>query len=420
MKSIRTLATVAAIALAARTVGAQLPEAGTAGFSMGGNFTAVARGFDAVAFNPANLGLSGNPAFSLSLLAFGVSTGIDPVTLSDFKPFGGKVIPNSTKEAWLTQIGTGKERGGAEAGFSIVALSIKNLGFQVGLIGAGQVNLNQDAAEAVLFGNAGRTGTAKNFTFAGSNANGSAFAVGAVSLGIPISTGEKGDKIAFGITGKFIQGIAAGRAADDGSSVTPDNINVRFPMIYTDTNHVGDAGSGFGVDLGLSWANDKNTLSATARNVLNTFAWSTSAFMSRPGTVIFDGTKNDGSFDPQPYASAPASLRTALEDEKFKPEIAVGFAHKVSDALLLSLDGSQRIGDGIEIGPKMHVGIGAEFTGIPLLALRGGVAAITDGYQAAAGLGIHLGPIEVSAGVMTRSVNSGSSLGATFNLISIH
>ena len=49
--------------------------------------------------------------------------------------------------------------------------------------------------------------------------------------------------------------------------------------------------------------------------------------------------------------------------------------------ITLTADGSTRIGDGIEIGPKMHLGVGAELRVIPLLPLRAGVAAITDGVQ---------------------------------------
>ncbi|MDB4913132.1 MAG: hypothetical protein JWM95_776 [Gemmatimonadetes bacterium] len=419
MKNIRMFGAAVVLALTARAASAQLPDASAAGFGMAGNYTAVARGFDAPAFNPANLGLSQNPAFSLSLLAFGINTGIDPVKLGDVKPFGGKVVPAATKEAWLQQIGTGRERGGADAGLSILALSIRNIGLQVGLVGTGEVNLNQDAAEAILFGNAGRTGSARAFSFSNSSASGSAFGVGAVSLAIPISGVEQGQHLSFGVTGKYIVGLVAGRAMDNGSSVTPDNINVQFPVVYTDSLHVGSAGSGVGVDLGLAWGDQKTTFSVAAKNVLNTFAWSTDAFKSRPGGFTFDGTNSKSTFVEAPYSAAPASMRAALEDEKFKPEIAAGIAHKTGE-FLLSADAGQRIGDGIALGPKMHVGVGAEFTGIPLLALRGGVAAITQGYQAAAGLGLHLGWFELGAGVMTRSRNNnGQEVGAMVSLVGI-
>ena len=161
MTIIRTVTVALALGIAARGVAAQQPNASAAAFGMAGNYTAAATGSDAVAWNPAMLGMN-SPAFSLSLLSLGGVTGLDPVKLKDITDFGGKVIPNATKESWLNKVGAGTEQGTVDGGLSIVALSIGRIGFQVGLTGTAQVNLNQDAAEAILYGNAGRTGTAKN------------------------------------------------------------------------------------------------------------------------------------------------------------------------------------------------------------------------------------------------------------------
>lgn len=421
MTTIRTVTVALALAITARGVVAQQPNASAAAFGMAGNFTAAATGSDAVAWNPAMLGMN-SPAFSLSLLSLGGLTGLDPVKLKDITDFGGKVIPNVTKESWLNKVGAGTEQGTVDGGLSIVALSIGRIGFQVGLTGTAQVNLNQDAAEAILYGNAGRMGTAKNLAFNGSNAGGSSFATGAASIAIPLPftpTGRPGEQFSLGVTGKYIHGLGVARAQDNGSLVTQDNIAVSFPAIYSDSNHVGSSGSGVGLDLGLAWTDGATTFGATARNVVNTFAWSTSALASTLGTVSFDGNTSKTNFDAAPYASAPAAMRAAIEAEKFKPEIAVGVAHRM-DKLTLTADGSTRIGDGIEIGPKMHVGVGAELRFIPLLPLRAGVAAITDGFQVAGGAGLHLGPFELGVAGSVRSKSRGTDYGAMVSLISIH
>ena len=421
MTTIRTVTVALALAITARGVAAQQPNASAAAFGMAGNFTAAATGSDAVAWNPAMLGMN-SPAFSLSLMSLGGVTGLDPVKLKDITDFGGKVIPNATKESWLNKVGSGTEQGTVDGGLSIVALSVGRIGFQVGLSGAAQVNVNQDAAEAILYGNAGRTGTAKNLAFNGSNAGGSSFATGAASIAIPLPftpTGRPGEQFSLGVTGKYIHGLGVARAQDNGSLVTPSNIAVAFPAIYSDSNHVGSSGSGVGVDLGLAWTDGATTFGATARNVVNTFAWSTSALSSTLGTVSFDGNTSKTNFDAAPYASAPVAMRAAIEAEKFKPEIAVGVARRM-DKLTLTADGSTRIGDGIEIGPKMHVGVGAELRFIPLLPLRAGVAAITDGFQVAGGAGLHLGPFELGVAGSVRSKSRGTDYGAMVSLISIH
>jgi hypothetical protein len=415
MKTSCTLALTLALATA-HTVHAQLPVANAAGFGMAGNFTAVARGFGAIAVNPANLALGQPNQFGISLFAVNVSNGINPITFGDFKAHQNVPIPAATRESWLQKIGSGRQTGGMSGGVSLVALNVRNFGMQVGVVGAGDVNLNQDAAEALLFGNAGRTGTAKSFNFSGSKANGSLFGVGAVSYGMVARSTDRGEQLTFGVTGKYVRGIAAARAADHGSVTTPDAINVEFPVIHTDSTHVGNAGSGFGIDLGFAWAKSGTSVSITARNVVNSFRWSTEAFTSRAGGFTFDGINNGSDFDAAPYANAPAPMRSAFEAEKFMPEMAAGVAHKFGD-LLLTVDGSQRFGDGIKLGPKMRAGVGAEYTGLSVLALRGGFAAITDGFQAAAGVGLRVGTFELGVGGMTRTINGQGQTGFMFSMM---
>ncbi len=418
MSTIRMIA-LAALATA-RVASAQQPNASAAAFGMAGNYQAAATGADAVAWNPAMLGVGGG-GFSLNLFSGGIQTGLGPVKLTDITSFGGQKIPVATKEAWLTQIGSGNETGGLNAGFSLVALSFGPFALQAGLSGTGDANLNQDAAEALLYGNAGRTGSPKDLSFKGSSTNGSSFATGAASVAIPLPFSLVGplDKFSLGITAKYVQGLAVGRAQDGGSLVTANNVAVAFPAIFTDSSHFGSAGSGVGVDLGLAWKSGSTTMGATVRNVLNTFKWSTTALSSTPGTTTFDGTKDSTNFTAAPYAAAPAAMRAALEDEKFKPEFAVGIAHR-GDNYTLAADASARAEGGIDIGPKTHLGVGAEYRAIPLLSLRAGVAAITDGAQAAAGLGLKLGPAEIGFGMSVRSARNNTQYGAMFSLLSIH
>lgn len=413
MIALATLAT-------ARIASAQQPNASAAAYGMAGNYQAAATGGDAVAWNPAMLGVGGG-GFSLSLLSGGILTGLGPVKLTDITKFGGDTIPVATKEAWLKLIGAGNETGGANAGLSIFALSFGPVALQAGLSGTGDANLNQDVAEAILYGNAGRTGSPKNLSFNGSSMNGSSFATGAASVAIPLPLSLMGplDKISMGLTVKYVQGLAVARAQDNSSSITSSNVAVAFPVIFTDSTHVGNAGSGVGVDLGLAWNSGGTTVGATVRNVMNTFKWSTTALSSTPGTVTFDGTKNVNNFDPAPYAAAPAAMRAALEDEKFKPEIAAGIAHR-GGSYTLTADASSRVGDGIDVSPKTHLGVGVEYRAIPLLSLRAGAAAVTDGAQAAAGLGLKLGPAEIGFGMSVRSLKNNTQYGAMVSLLSFH
>ena len=200
-------------------------------------------------------------------------------------------------------------------------------------------------AEAILFGNAGRTGSAKSLSFSGSNASGSVFATGAASIGIPLPislSGQADEQFALGVTGKYIKAIGVVRAQDNGSVITPNNIAGQFPVIHTPQPDQptdllnNDGGHGMGVDVGLAWSSGGTTFSATARNVVNTFKWNTSGLKAILGSATFDGTTNASKFDDTLYSLAPATMRAALEAEKFQPEIAAGIAKRSGSFLLLT------------------------------------------------------------------------------------
>src|SRR5881409_1723382 len=83
---------------------AQLPNASAAAFGMGGNFTAIARGYEAVAWNPANLAMPGRPFFSIGVGIAGGTAGMDPIDLTALHAFSGKVIDSVTRVAWIDKV----------------------------------------------------------------------------------------------------------------------------------------------------------------------------------------------------------------------------------------------------------------------------------------------------------------------------
>ena len=100
---------------------AQQLNTSAAAAGLGGNFIARARGYEAVAWNPANLGLPGNPGFSLTLLPVAASFTLDPITLGDIKNAESykvpNVVPRATRQAWLDKVtAAGGEKGTPSGG----------------------------------------------------------------------------------------------------------------------------------------------------------------------------------------------------------------------------------------------------------------------------------------------------------------
>src|SRR3954452_11925524 len=84
-------------------VSAQLVSASAASLALGDNYTVLARGFNAVNWNPANLGLPGNPALSFGFAGRGAG-GMDPISLGDLSQYGGVPLPNAVMSEWLARV----------------------------------------------------------------------------------------------------------------------------------------------------------------------------------------------------------------------------------------------------------------------------------------------------------------------------
>ncbi|MEP6493151.1 MAG: conjugal transfer protein TraF [bacterium] len=418
--SVRLSLTALLISASIQGARAQLPNANPAATGLSGAYTARARGYDAVAWNPANLGMPGNPGFSISLLAVGGSSGLDPISLSDFAPYSGKTLPAAQREQWLQTVTTkGGEHGRVDGGVTFLGLSAGPVALQVATSVAGSSTINPDAFEALMFGNAGRTGVPKNLNLAGSTLRVGAFTTAGASFGFSVGNAKAGSHLALGVTGKYVLGNALVMAQDQGSATSSNAVSVNFPMVFSQPDSDQVIGSGVGADVGLAWSRGKLSFGTTVQNVFNTFAWDETKLRSKAGSALFSVDSTVKDFDNKPYASAPTALRARVTDDKFKPIVSAGFAYEASSLLILSADGRQQVGDGIAIGPKTQVGGGVEFRGIPALRLRGGASYITDGWGVSGGVGLALGKYELGVGAALRQVNGGKEPAVTINVFSI-
>ena len=405
-----------AAAVLPAALAAQVANSSAAAFGLGENYTAAARGADAVRWNPANLGLPGNPGFSFRALSAGGVSALNPVKWSDVTAYGNQSVSREVRQRWLDQItADGGQSGDATGEFTLLALSAGRVALSVGGTGYATARLTPDATEALLFGNAGRTGTPRDLRFTGSSARGGAFATTALSYGQPI-----GQSLALGFTAKYVVGGGMARAEDAGSAVTASNLAVSFPTVHSSADG-SSAGSGLGLDLGAAWTAGRLTLGARAENVVNTFAWDETKLRYRAGSAAFDGTASSSDFDEQAFTSAPQALRQAVTDERFAPALGAGLAFRRSESLLVTADARYALGgdDAIALGPKSRFGVGVESRAIGFLPLRVGGAVVTGGWQASAGAGLRLGGFELSAAYLTRHGEHGTAPGMMFNVVSV-
>ncbi|MBI4408497.1 MAG: conjugal transfer protein TraF, partial [Gemmatimonadetes bacterium] len=272
---------------------AQLPSASARALGLGDNYAALARGYAAVAWNPANLGMPGNPSFSIALLPLRGTAGLDPITLSDLKEFEGDTVPFARREQWLAEItAEGNESGRSGAEVTYLALSAGRFGFQISTALRTTADIGPDAAELILFGNAGRTGQPQNLDLAGSRFDLVATSSAAVSYAHPLALelGPLPDQhFAVGATLKYVMGHLLASGQDEGSSLTSTpELDISFPVIETDVEGAsGNAGSGWGLDVGAAWQGGMFGASLAIHNLVKTFEWDEDQLVMRRGEVLF-------------------------------------------------------------------------------------------------------------------------------------
>ena len=426
----RSIARATALPLAmacayALPLSAQLPSASATALGVADNYSALARGFNAVAWNPAMLGMPDNPRFSLGVLPIRGTAGLGPITLADIAGYESRFLDDAVKQQWLDRIiANGGEQGSASGDITYLGMSMGRIGFQVSTMSHVVANLSPDAAELVLFGNAERP-AGEEFDLGNSSVQGMVTSTAAISfaqsLPIRFLVPVVEQHLSVGVTVKYTVGNALVMGRNIGSSVsgTEGDIDVAFPVIQSDSVasvRSLDRGRGIGVDVGAAWQGGPLSISASVRNLLNNFAWDTASFVYRPGRVQFDGTAGNAEFDMEAYANAPDELKDAVRNFTYARQLVVGGAWRMNRKFLVSADVRQHVGEGLTVGARSHVGVGAEIRPLMFLPLRAGYARVTDGYQAGAGVGLELGPVNLSASVGRRSSAFGTDDMAAFGL----
>jgi hypothetical protein len=401
-----------AIPLAPGAALGQLAEASASTLALSGAHTATVRGFGAISVNPAGLGMPGS-GFSIAILPVQGRSAFGPVGLSDLRQYEEAVVPASVKETWLSSIeAAGGQSALAGVDVSELALTLGSFGFQVSTLGSVDFSLPSGVAEAVLFGNAGRTGEATDLDLAGLGADAFATTTAGVSYAFPVGPAM------FGVTGKYTvgHGLAVARTTSGSITTNPIRITLDSPAIApcgdellgACTDRSGNNGKGLGADVGFMMKLPTVHIGASIINVFNTFSWNVETLSYRPGTTVVEEGASDSDFEEAPYGGAPAELRAIVDGYGFKPTLRAGAAMDFPRDVTVSADIHHRLSDqGLALGPRSHLGLGAEWRALRLIHLRAGAGLVSGGTQYSGGASLVLGPVSLSVAGAKRDTDAG-------------
>ena len=391
-------------------------NASAAATAMGGNYTAVARNFNAVAWNPANLGLPGNSRFSLAL-ASQTAVGTGPITSQDLNEYAGLVVPQAVREAWMQKVtDNGGQNFAGDINITPLALSIGRFALSATTTLRASGDLPPAMAELLLFGNAGRTGIPQDYTLTDLAIDANATTTFGLAYGRRVPLVPVGE-LAIGVTGKYMLGHSAASMRDDGSTITsnPLQIIIDAPVVLTDTAEFVN-GTGVGFDVGATWQVGNLRASAVVHDIVSTFAWKTDNLYYLPVRATFDQDSSTSMVEGMlPLSSAPQAvrdeLRKRIEQSTVNPMLALGVAWTGVKRITLAADLRQRFGDGIELGPQTQIGLGAELRLIPFIPLRGGITTLGDGMRYSGGFGLEFGLFNLQAAAMLMAAEGRNDTG---------
>jgi F plasmid transfer operon, TraF, protein len=386
--------------------------------AMGQSMTASARGYEAIVWNPALLGMPGRPGFSFNLIQAGVSahsTALGPSDLWHY--YHTDTLSVADKNDILAKVRTTSDSTlgvGVLGDVMGVGLTFKNFG--VALLGTADGNLavSSDAVELALFGNTARRAPGERYLGTGSQGAG----VGAASLAFSWGQGFRlpVGHLAVGATVKYTRTLMAAQASDLGSYVQNEpsfaaRVGGHALAFDWDKSHFN--GSGIGVDLGAAYQFVSGIrIAASIQNLVSTMSWSDSNLVyyrkeyllqqDANGLTYSDSTITN--IDKAPYnASDPAqkALRDSLlTGHPLGTMLRLG-AQLSAGPVLLAGDAQFRVAKGIVAGPAQRLSVGAELP-LSVIRLRGGVASdFSGGFSLSGGLGFKLGPVRLDFAAAT-------------------
>ena len=389
-------AAVVLTAILSATARAQVANPSASHLGQANTRATLARNYEAISLNPAALGMPGNAKWSLSL-ASGTAAGAGgPVGYGEIVKYQKDLIPRDVKEDWVRRIeGADNESVEGEAGISLFAMTWGRFGLEVSGSGILLADVNADAAELMLFGNAGRTGVPADFDMGNSATNNAGIGNIALAYGMPLGLrigSSAQQSAAIGATLHYSQAMFLVNGSNAGTQISGDPVElaINFPIVVEGFDGVNNLGSGVGLDLSGMWTNQTWSASFGVRNIFNTFAFDLDKMEYRPASAVFSGdTVGVTRFDPVPLSQGPPELQERVKNVDIEPIVDAAMAYQATSSWIVTGAFRHRFQSGLETVPKTYGGVGVQYSGLTRwLTLHGGLGTYGSRNQFSAGVGL--------------------------------
>lgn len=355
-------------------------------------YTALARGTDALAWNPANLALQGNPKFSVNLFSASIDLSNNAIDRGDYNRYSGAFLGEVEKQELLGSIPESGLRFSGTGHLSLFDISYRN--YAVSLvrgIGCASAVLPRDLLDLALNGNE----FGRQYDFG--EADGEGWVVQSISIGaaqtIPL---EAVETLAVGATVKYLRGYGYGRVIESGGSLVTDDQGLYGDGRFVVRTAVG--GSGLALDLGAAAVIDPRwTVGLKLGNVLGRIWWDTDT-EERRNSFLADWITVVSVSEGDSITSGGESAEIASFTSDYPFYWRLGGCYRWSPTLVQTFDYEQgfRKAPGLSTTPRLATGV--EYAGLWWMPLRAGLSlGGREGFLTAFGL-------EVSSGIVDFDV----------------
>ena len=366
------------------TLFAQIGISNPRSVAMGGAYTALARGVDAPAWNPANLALQSKKKYDFNLFSIGVGFHNNSFNKGHYDLYNGSYLTDQDKQDILASIPAEGLRGNFDTEVQAFGMCFGNLALTASGFGSSDFLLSKDIMDLVLNGN----DIDRVYEIGATDGEGYGLSSFALSVGIPFPM-PLFKQFALGVSAKYLRGFAYGKVAEASSTMITDIDGVHGSGRVVIDHALG--GSGLAFDFGAAaMLNSRWSLSVGVANAINSVKWSndtkrfTYTFSADSISVeSIEDTDIDSVYRDSEETADIESFSTSVP-----PQLRIGLA-RISKRLTFAFDYEQGLKKGVGISTAPRLAFGTELRLIGFLPLRAGIAAGGDrGLSTSAGFAL--------------------------------
>ncbi len=337
--------------------------------AMGGAYSALARGVESPAWNPANLALSAKKKYHLNLFSVGLGINNNSFSKKQYDLYNGKFLTEKDKLDILTSIPDEGINGNLDTEVQALGFAIGNFAFSASGLGASDFTFSKDVAELALNGNE----IDRVYNIGNTRGEGWGISSYGVSVGFPLSVSFF-QEFAVGVSIKYLKGHVFGKVVEAESSMLTNINGVHGSGKLVLDHSLG--GNGFSLDIGSAALVNQNwAISFGISNLVNKISWNndnerfTYTFTADSISVEkIEDTDIDSVYIDSDETEDIDSFSSTLPSQ-----MRIGVA-RMTERLTLTFDYVQGFKKSAGVTSTPRLAFGSEFRFINFLPLRAGMA----------------------------------------------